>query len=121
MERNLTTSDMDLLMLCSPIDPLEIIYDCQFQVVCMDPSSSDPESWSCECVEMIIAACGSPDDEECMFNTMCANAEDCSEWKTANNCPTALEQHAAGMSARTANISLLGTGLDNTLSGKCAE
>jgi len=97
------------------------------EVACMDPSSADPESWECECVDMIVEKCGGSVDETCFFNTMCAHADICSEWKTANNCPTLLEQNAAVMkrsshaSTRSANSSLLDTGVDNTLQGKCAE
>jgi len=92
------------------------------EVTCMDPSSTDPESWECECVDMIVEKCGGV-DETCFFNTMCAHADICSEWKTANECPGALEQNAAAIkrTTRSANISLLDTGLDNALQGKCAE
>jgi len=97
------------------------------EVACLDPSSADPESWECECVDMIVEKCGSADDETCMFNTMCAHADVCAEWKTASNCPTGLEQNAAAtkrsshVSTHSANISLLDTGLDNTLQGKCSQ
>jgi len=97
------------------------------EVACLDPSSADPESWECECVDMIVEKCGSADDETCMFNTMCAHADVCAEWKTASDCPTDLEQNAAAtkrsshVSTHSANISLLDTGLDNTLQGKCSQ
>jgi len=94
------------------------------EATCMDPSSTDPESWECECIDMIVEQCGGV-DETCFFNTMCAHADICSKWKKANDCPPALDQNSAAMnrgshaSSRSANSSLLDTGLDNTLQGKC--
>jgi len=82
---------------------------------CVEPSFEDPESWDCECAEVMITACSGKDLESCIRTLLCLNPNVCLSWKK-DHCTGALVAERSQVSSKAA---LDGT-LDGAMQGKCA-
>ena len=68
---------------------------------CIDPATYDPEAAECECFNDIQESCsGKSDEEGCILEKVCANANICSAWKD--------EKCTASLGSATTNVE--GTG-----------
>jgi len=103
---------------------------------CVEPDTSDPESWDCECAEGMLAACSDYKGNElasCIQGLMCQDSNVCCSWKqdhcASHTTSTGSEMAersssgnisaAAALSETSANQNAHGT-LDETLAGKCS-
>jgi len=96
---------------------------------CVHPAVDDPESWDCECADDMFNTCNedASDVEDCLNKLMCANSNVCGSWKQ-DHCESSSSSLMAQRSIKNdinaatevTRLPNLG-GLDDTLSGKCAE
>ena len=93
---------------------------------CLDPSTADPESWSCECADKMREECNGV-DEVCFKRLLCGHADVCQTWKTEASC-SASESSFADVMVRRAKkaekqkVTLDSSGgLDGAVSGKCSQ
>jgi len=57
---------------------------------CIDPASSDPEAFDCECLQQVQEECGEASETEgCIREMMCKHPQVCESWK-GTQCDTAL-------------------------------
>jgi len=56
---------------------------------CAHPAHDDPESWECECSQVLLDACANRTHElaACITEEMCASNEVCLSWKQQKPCP----------------------------------
>jgi len=87
---------------------------------CIDPSSDDPEAWSCECMESMEEQCSGEDrkkeKEECYREKICGAKKICQSWKE-DNCDS--ESLATLASKRQHALASTSDALDTSLTGKC--
>jgi hypothetical protein len=50
---------------------------------CVHPANDDPESWECECGEILLTQCAASSEalKDCIHRNMCASADVCDAWK----------------------------------------
>jgi len=102
-----------------------LIKDGSDEVECLDPATADPESWDCDCVETMKAACSaSTTDMDCFKAHMCNHGGVCRAWKK-QHCSASLVESEADKRVQVTSSGEIVTrsegALDSTVQGKCTS
>lgn len=77
---------------------------------CVDPETTDPEGWDCNCYEVMQKKCaaqgvkpGTPEESKCFRALSCVDPRVCSGWKK-KHCSASLPQVDQALSARSTAV-----------------